>query len=108
MNNPSEVLELVVLCRSKVLRDDAKVIRPFRSLRNLLLRVRMGSAPGLPGLSPRPFNAVGRVTGGVLFWCGLLCAADSHIDHVTVAGRDLGKLRSALKGVGIVSVYGGA
>jgi hypothetical protein len=68
----------------------------------------MGSAPGLPGLSPRPFNAVGRVTGGVLFWCGLLCAADSHIDHVTVAGRDLGKLRSALKGVGIVSVYGGA
>jgi hypothetical protein len=63
----------------------------------------------LPSLSPRfAFNAAGRVTGGVLFWCALLCAADSHIDHVTVAGRDLGKMQAALKSVGIPSVYGGA
>jgi hypothetical protein len=65
--------------------------------------------PGLPGLSPKfAFNAAGRVTGGVLFCCALLCAADSHIDHVTVAGRDTAKMQAALKSVGIASVYGGA
>jgi hypothetical protein len=63
----------------------------------------------LPDSSPKfAFNAAGRVTGGFLFWCALLCAADSHIDHVTVAGRDLGKLQAALKSVGLASVYGGA
>jgi hypothetical protein len=65
--------------------------------------------PELPGSSPRiAFNAAGRVTGGILFLCALLCAADQHIDHVTVAGRDLPKLQAALKSVGIPSVYGGA
>jgi hypothetical protein len=71
--------------------------------------VRAGAAPGLPGSSPKfEFNAAGRVTSGVLFWCALLCAADSHIDHVTTAGRDLSKLRASLKAAGIESVYGGA
>jgi catechol 2,3-dioxygenase-like lactoylglutathione lyase family enzyme len=65
--------------------------------------------PGLPGLSPKfAFNAAGRVTGGVLFFCALLCAADSHIDHVTIAGRDLSKLQANLKAVGIASINGGA
>jgi hypothetical protein len=73
------------------------------------MRVRAGAAPGLPGSSPSfAFNAAGRVTGGVLFCCVLLCAADSHIDHVTVCGHDLAKLQTAMKSVGIGSVYGGA
>ena len=92
-----------------ILRDDTRVIQQFRSLRKLRFRVRSGAVPGLPGSSPRfEFNAAGRVTSGVLFWCALLCAADSHIDHVTIAGRDLSKLRAALKIAGIESVYGGA
>jgi len=70
--------------------------------------VRAGSAR-LPGSSPKfHFNAAGRVTGGVLFWCMLLSAADSHIDHVTVAGRDLAKMQAALKSAGIATVNGGA
>src|SRR5262249_1142638 len=103
-----KVLEPLVLCRRAILREDTRVIRQFRSCR-ISCFVRAGSAPGLPGSSPRfAINAAGRVTGGVLFWCALLCAADSHIDHVTVAGRDLSHLQSALKAVGIASVYGGA
>jgi hypothetical protein len=77
-----------------------------------MVMVRAGSAR-LPGSSPRfDFNAAGRVTGGVLFWCLFsamsLYGADSHIDHVTVAGRDLGKMQAALKSVGIATVNGGA
>ena len=34
-------------------------------------------------------------------------AADSSVDHVTIAGRDLGKMQTALKTAGIASVYGG-
>jgi len=36
-----------------------------------------------------------------------MCAADSHFDHVTIAGRDLAKMRAALESVGIPTVYGG-
>ena len=39
---------------------------------------------------------------------GLLCGADSKIDHVTVAGSDLKQMQASLEGVGIASVYGGA
>ncbi|HTS61533.1 MAG TPA: VOC family protein [Candidatus Acidoferrales bacterium] len=54
-------------------------------------------------------NAAGRVTGGVIFmFAGLLFAADSRVDHVTVAGSDLARLQTALKSIGIDSVYGGA
>ena len=35
-------------------------------------------------------------------------AADSRIDHVTVAGRDIRKLEAGLKSIGIEAVYGGA
>lgn len=38
----------------------------------------------------------------------LLTAADSKIDHVTIAGRDLKQLQASLSAVGIDSVYGGA
>jgi hypothetical protein len=38
----------------------------------------------------------------------LLSAADLKIDHVTIAGRDLKQIRSALDAVGIPTVYGGA
>jgi hypothetical protein len=38
----------------------------------------------------------------------LLCAADSKIDHVTVAGSDLKQMQAKLSSVGIASVYGGA
>ena len=37
----------------------------------------------------------------------LLCAADSKIDHVTVAGSDLKQMQAKLSSVGIASVYGG-
>jgi len=37
-----------------------------------------------------------------------LMAADLHIDHVTVAGRDLQSMRKALERAGIPSEYGGA
>lgn len=54
-------------------------------------------------------SAAGRVTGGVLFLLAtVMFAADSRIDHVTVAGRDIKKLQAGLKSVGIESVYGGA
>jgi hypothetical protein len=54
-------------------------------------------------------NAAGRVTGGVLFLAAaVLSAADSRIDHVTVAGSDIQKLQAGLRSVGIESVYGGA
>jgi hypothetical protein len=38
----------------------------------------------------------------------LLCAADSKIDHVTVAGSDIQQMQAKLAGVGIATVYGGA
>src|ERR1035438_7369821 len=38
----------------------------------------------------------------------LLCAADSKIDHVTVAGSDIRQMQAKLASVGIASVYGGA
>jgi hypothetical protein len=38
----------------------------------------------------------------------LLCAADSRIDHVTIAGSDLKQMQAELASVGIPSVYGGA
>jgi hypothetical protein len=39
---------------------------------------------------------------------GLLCAADSRIDHVTIAGSDLKQMQASLAALGIASVYGGA
>ena len=47
----------------------------------------------------------------VLPWAALpvlLCAADSKIDHVTVAGSDIQQMQARLASVGIASVYGGA
>ena len=47
----------------------------------------------------------------VLPWVALpvlLCAADSKIDHVTVAGSDVRQMQAKLASVGIASVYGGA
>ena len=47
----------------------------------------------------------------LVFWLAapfLLTAADSKIDHVTIAGRDLKQLQASLSAVGIDSVYGGA
>jgi hypothetical protein len=38
----------------------------------------------------------------------LLCAADSKIDHVTVAGTDIQQMQARLASVGIATVYGGA
>jgi hypothetical protein len=38
----------------------------------------------------------------------LLCAADSRIDHVTIAGSDIKQIQARLASVGIASVYGGA
>jgi hypothetical protein len=38
----------------------------------------------------------------------LLSAADFRIDHVTIAGRDLVKMRAGLDAIGIPTVYGGA
>jgi catechol 2,3-dioxygenase-like lactoylglutathione lyase family enzyme len=38
----------------------------------------------------------------------LLCAAESKIDHVTIAGSDLKQMQAKLAAVGIASVYGGA
>jgi hypothetical protein len=38
----------------------------------------------------------------------LLCAADSRIDHVTIAGSELKQMQAKLASVGIASVYGGA
>ena len=38
----------------------------------------------------------------------LLCAADSRIDHVTIAGSELKAMQARLASVGIASVYGGA
>src|SRR6185369_7705272 len=37
----------------------------------------------------------------------LLFAADSRIDHVTIAGTDLKQLQARLAAIGIASVYGG-
>jgi catechol 2,3-dioxygenase-like lactoylglutathione lyase family enzyme len=37
----------------------------------------------------------------------LLCAADSRIDHVTIAGSDIRQMQAKLASVGIASVYGG-
>jgi hypothetical protein len=48
---------------------------------------------------------------GVWLWAavpGLLCAADSRIDHVTVAGSELRRMQAKLLAVGIASVPGGA
>ena len=39
---------------------------------------------------------------------GLLSAADSKVDHVTIAGSDLKQMQARLAAVGIASVYGGA
>src|SRR5581483_12479341 len=36
-----------------------------------------------------------------------MIAADLHVDHITVAGRDLGTLRRALESAGIANEYGG-
>ncbi|MCX6627812.1 MAG: VOC family protein [Candidatus Solibacter sp.] len=46
----------------------------------------------------------------VLLWAlpSLLCAADSRIDHVTIAGSELKQMQAKLAAVGIASVYGGA
>jgi len=38
---------------------------------------------------------------------GILMASDFHIDHVTVAGRNIRKMQAALSAIGIASVYGG-
>jgi len=38
----------------------------------------------------------------------LLCAADSRIDHVTIAGSGIQQMQAKLASVGIPSVYGGA
>jgi hypothetical protein len=38
----------------------------------------------------------------------VLCAADSRIDHVTIAGSDLKQMQAKLAAVGIASIYGGA
>lgn len=43
----------------------------------------------------------------LLFLPMLLCAAGLHIDHVTVAGRDLKRMTAALEAAGIPMVYGG-
>jgi catechol 2,3-dioxygenase-like lactoylglutathione lyase family enzyme len=37
----------------------------------------------------------------------LLCAADSRIDHITIAGSDMKQMQARLASVGIPSVYGG-
>src|SRR6266542_3484650 len=37
----------------------------------------------------------------------LLCAADSRVDHVTIAGQDLKSMQAELASVGIPTVYGG-
>ena len=47
----------------------------------------------------------------VLWWAvlpALLCAADSRIDHVTIAGTGLPQMQAKLAAVGIATVYGGA
>lgn len=47
----------------------------------------------------------------VWLWAALpvvLCAADSRIDHVTIAGSDIKQMQAKLSSVGIASVYGGA
>jgi Glyoxalase-like domain len=52
----------------------------------------------------------------VLLWAALLwvappvllCAADSRIDHVTIAGSELKPMQAKLAAVGIATVYGGA
>ena len=38
----------------------------------------------------------------------MLCAADSRIDHVTIAGSELKQMQAKLAAVGIASLYGGA
>lgn len=46
----------------------------------------------------------------IVLWVALhvpLCAADSQIDHVTIAGNDLKQMQAKLAAVGIASVYGG-
>ncbi len=46
----------------------------------------------------------------VALWAALpvmLCAADSKIDHVTIAGSELKQMQARLASVGIASVYGG-
>src|ERR1039457_1082386 len=46
----------------------------------------------------------------VLPWAALpvlLCAADSKIDHVTVAGSDIRQMQAKLASVGVASVDGG-
>jgi hypothetical protein len=46
----------------------------------------------------------------VLPWAvlpALLCAADSKIDHVTIAGSGIQQMQAKLSSVGIASVYGG-
>jgi hypothetical protein len=88
---------------------DTSAVPLFSSFGHLRTGKRAGSR--LPGSSPKIAIriAAGRVTGGFLFlWCGLMFAADSRIDHVTVAGSDLSKMQAALKGAGIDCVYGGA
>ena len=57
----------------------------------------------------KPYNQ--GMMRSVLPWAALpvlLCAADSKIDHVTVAGSDIQQMQAKLAGVGIASVYGGA
>lgn len=44
----------------------------------------------------------------VLLACSPMIAEQLHIDHVTVAGRDLPAMQKALKAAGIPSEYGGA
>ena len=89
--------------------DHTSVIQPL-SLPRRFPKGRVCAASGLQGPSPRfsLIHAAGRVTGGVLFLCcSLLFAADSRIDHVTIAGSNLAKMQAALKSVGIDTVYGG-
>src|SRR5260370_40777746 len=46
-----------------------------------------------------------------LLWAAvtaMLCAADSRIDHVTIAGSELKQMQAKLAAVGIANVYGGA
>ncbi len=44
----------------------------------------------------------------LLATAALLVAADSKIDHVTIAGSDLKQMQARLASIGIASVYGGA
>jgi Glyoxalase-like domain len=43
----------------------------------------------------------------VLLACGVMCAEELKVDHVTVAGRDLRAMQRALEDAGIKSEYGG-